>query len=242
MDRLAPRTIKSWSYSTYVNFQKCPRRVYLQKIIKEPEPPLVIPEGKDEHPMLRGSRVHDAAEMYLKQSCELIPELLPFAVGFDSIKYLMGFDEYQFIIEDEWAFTKDWQVTGWHSEDAWVRMKLDCMVIKDTEAVVIDYKTGRRWGNEISHMIQAQLYQVAALLRYPHLEHVQIEYWYTDLKEIFTAPFTRPFGMRFLQKFDDIGERITEEILFNPKPSAHACKYCPYGVQNGTSICQSAYK
>ena len=216
--------------------------VYLAKVVKEPQLPLTIPEGKKEHPMLRGTRVHDSAELYLKEDCELIPELQPFALGFESLKYLIGRNGFEFVIEDQWAFTKDWQITGWLSDDAWCRMKLDCMVIHGTEAVVIDYKTGKRYGNEISHMIQAQLYQVAAFLRYPQLEHVEVEYWYTDLKEIFAAPFNRAFGMRFLEKFDDIGERITTEVQFNPKPSATACRYCAYGFQNGTGVCQVAFK
>jgi hypothetical protein len=154
----------------------------------------------------------------------------------------MGQEGYEFIVEDQWSFTKDWLRTGWLSEDAWVRMKLDLAVIHQDQAVVVDYKTGKRWGNEISHMTQAQLYQLVMFLLYPQLEFIQVEYWYTDLKEIHVTPFTRKFGMRFLQKFDDIGAAITNEIRFNPKPSAHACRYCPYGVQNGTGICPSAYK
>jgi len=241
MDRLNG-PLDSWSYSTFSNFQKCPRRVYLDKVLKEPKPELIVPEGKTEHPLDRGIRVHDAAEAFLKEDCELIGELQSFVLQFEMLKYLKERGEHQFVIEDKWAFTKDWIPCGWSSEDAFLRLKMDCFLKTEIEAILIDYKTGHKHGNEISHMTQAQLYQLCALLRFPELQHVQVEFWYLDQKEIMSIPFTREFGMRFLGKFDEVGKRITSEIHFNPKPSANACRFCPFGHQVGTDVCASAYK
>jgi hypothetical protein len=236
--------VKTWSYSTYTNFQKCPRITYLDKVLKYPRLPLDPPEGKAEHPLTRGLRIHDAAEAYVTKGAELIPELMAFETGFESLRKLVDTGKYTFIVEAKWAFNDQWQIAAWDSEDAWIRMLLDCGVIHESgeEAVVIDYKSGRRYGNEITHLVQGQLYQLSTFLRYPEVQHVTTEFWYTDQKGIASNPFTRKFGMRFLEKFDEIGKRITSEVRFDPKPSAHACKYCPFGPQYGTGDCEVAYK
>ncbi len=106
---------------------------------------------------------------------------------------------------------------------------------------IIDYKTGKRFGNEVSHMTQAQLYQLSAFLRYPELETITVEFWYLDIGLITQAVFTRDFGMQFLPLFNSKGLKVTEEISFTPKPSAFACKYCPYGKEEGNGICKFAY-
>ena len=123
-------------------------------------------------------------------------------------------------------------------------MKIDCLVIaiRLNLGILIDYKSGRRYGNEVTHMIQGQLYQLATFIRFPELEHIEVEFWYTDGNEITRHPFKREFGMRFIQQFDDKGAQITSEITFPPTPSAHACKYCPFGRLNGTGVCAFAFK
>jgi len=233
--------VKSWSYSTYNNFQRCPKRVYYEKVLKEPTLPLVPPEGKDEHPMERGSRVHEAAELFLLEDTELIPEMSQFQDLFEAVRELKEYPDIVMEVEGDWAFTEDWNVTGWSSQDAWLRMKLDLMLTREDEAIVIDHKTGRRHGNEISHMTQAQLYQLGAFIRYPELEHITIEFWYLDVGEITQAKYSRKFGLQFLPLFTKKGQSITNEVRFDPKPSAFACKYCPYGKVVGTGICQASY-
>ena len=233
--------VKAWSYSTYNAFQRCPRRVYMEKVLKEPQPPLQIPEGKDEHPMLRGSRVHEAAEAYMKEDVDLIPELMQFAENFEVMRELQQCENVDFAIEEDWAYTVDWIPTGWTSEDAWLRMKVDCMIIRDEEAILIDYKTGRRHGNEISHMTQAQLYQLGAFIRFPELEHITVEFWYTDVGELTQADFKRDFGMQFKPLFTQKGLSITNEVRFDAKPAAYTCKYCPYGYETGNGVCKFAY-
>lgn len=235
------RPVKAWSYSTYNNFQRCPHRVYREKVLRDPRPELVIPEGKTEHPMERGSRVHEAAELYMKEGLELIPELERFRENFETMRELQNCEDVIFCIEEDWAYREDWQPTGWHSEDCWLRMKVDMLMIRNDEAILIDYKTGRRHGNEISHMTQAQLYQLGTFIRYPELEHVTVEFWYTDIGELTQADFRRGFGMQFQPLFTQKGQQVTNAINFDPKPSAFACKYCPYGTEQGSGTCQFVY-
>jgi CRISPR/Cas system-associated exonuclease Cas4 (RecB family) len=233
--------VKSWSYSTYNNFNRCPKRVYLEKVLKVPQPPLVIPEGKLEHPMSRGNRIHESAELYITDDLELIPELEQFRLNFEAMRRLKSSSEIFIEVEGDWAYTENWEVTNWRSDNAWLRMKADMILVKGDEAILIDYKSGKRYGNEISHMTQAQLYQMCAFIRFPELENIVVEFWYTDVGGITKANFTRDFGMQFLPIMEKKGREVTEEINFNPKPSSYACGYCPYGTEQGNGECPAAY-
>jgi hypothetical protein len=213
----------------------------MEKVLKAPRPELKIPEGKLEHPMIRGSRIHDAAELYMTQRLELIPELSQFHEQFEAMRTLQASNDIIFAIEENWAFDENWIPTGWSSTDAWLRMKVDMLMLKETEALLIDYKSGRRYGNEISHMTQAQLYQLGTFIRYPELEHIEVEFWYIDVGEITRARFTRNFGMQFLPLMSSKGKEVTNEIRFDAKPAAFNCKYCPYGNEEGNGSCKHAY-
>ena len=95
-------------------------------------------------------------------------------------------------------------------------------------ATVIDYKTGRKFGNEVKHAQQAQLYQLGAFLRYPDLEEITTEIWYLDQDELSSMTFTRNQGMRFFKYWHGRMEAMYNEKEFKPTPNANSCKWCPY--------------
>ena len=120
---------------------------------------------------------------------------------------------------------------------SWHRCKLDALVfVSDTEAVVIDYKTGRKFGNEVKHAQQLQLYQLNTFLRYPALEVVHAELWYTDQDDITTATYTRDQGLRFKRTFDRRGAELTSNTDWPANPNVFSCKWCGYGPW-GTNDC-----
>lgn len=226
---------KAWSYSRLTIFEQCKLRAKLAYIDRIPEPPRPLPPGKTEHANDRGSRIHEAAELYVKGGVELVTELQLFQAEFKALRawYTAG----GVSLEGEWAVNRDWMPVGWNSQDVWARVKLDAMVmIEPTHALVIDYKTGKKNGNEIKHGEQAQLYQLATFLRYPELERVTTELWYTDLDDITRMSYTRDQGMRFFPGFDKRGELMTSCEDFKANPNMFSCRWCPYGPR-GTGHC-----
>jgi CRISPR/Cas system-associated exonuclease Cas4 (RecB family) len=233
--------VTSWSFSTYKNFTSCPRKVYYEKVEKQPKPPLDPPPGKDEHPLVRGVRVHEAGEDFIRGKCELVDELEPFATHYNIAREMYEGDIYHVEMEEEWAFDVDWQKTAWGSSDAWLRLKVDLLIIRPggTEALLVDLKTGRKRGNEISHQTQAQLYQLCAFLMYPELQEITVEFWYCDAKEITRTTYKRSFGLNFMKLFNGFGHNITNEIEFRATPSPFSCKWCNFGSNAGTGVCPS---
>lgn len=231
-----PQTLQSWSYSRLSTFEACKYRAKLLYLDRIPEPVRPLPPGKTEHANDRGTRIHYAAETYVNSNIELIPELENFAEEFQRLKAL--YKEGKVSLEGEWAFDIDWMPSAWRADNTWARIKLDAFVrLSETHAVVIDYKTGRKHGNEVKHAQQGQLYQLAAFLRYPELQVIDVELWYTDQNELSHMRFTRDQGLRFLKNFTDRGMNMTTETEFPPNPNIFSCQWCPFGP-DGTGHCQ----
>lgn len=227
--------IESWSHSKLGDFEKCKFLCWLKHDQKIPEPERPLPAGKTEHANDRGSRIHDNCEQYVNGTIDqLTPEADKFfGPQIDLLRVLHA--EGLVSLEGEWGMSKDWEVAPW--KGAWLRLKLDAIVFVDpTHAIVIDYKTGRKYGNEVKHAEQLQLYQLVAFLRYPKLEKVTSELWYLDQPDgqnITSMTFTRPQGLRFKGGFDKRGTALTTNTDWKPNPNIHSCKWCQYGPWNG---------
>lgn len=224
------QTIKAWSHSALSTYESCPFRAKLAKIDKIPEPERPAPPNGSEHANDRGSRIHDWAEAFVRgQQSHQIQDMQHFKEGFNNLRTL--FRQGKVTMEDMWCFSNVWNpVAPSNWEETWVRIKLDAMVhLTKKRGVVIDYKTGKKFGNEIKHGEQGQLYQLAAFLRYPELEEVIVEFWYLDKNELTQQKYTRQQGVRFLRRFDERGTRMTTDAEFKPKPSRDSCMFCPYG-------------
>lgn len=125
-------------------------------------------------------------------------------------------------------FQKGKQFFLW--ESPWLRMKLDAMVMHDeATATVIDFKTGKKFGNEIKHGEQLQLYQLGTFMRYPKLQTVHAELWYLDQGEITSVKFTRSMGLRYREKFTKRGDALVSCTSFPPNPNKFTCRWCMYG-------------
>lgn len=233
--------IKTWSHSRLVMFEQCKHRAFLKHVKKEPEPERPLPPGKTEHANDRGTRIHENGELFVKGKAKLGSELRKyFTSEFEQLYTL--YREKRVFMEDEWAMDRDWEPCKWDAPEAWLRLKLDALVfLSDTEVVAVDVKTGRRDGNEIKHAEQVQLYQLVTFLRYPQVETVHTELWYVDIDELHSQTYRRDQGLRFKQKFDQRGEKITTYEFKGEKedanPSIFTCRWCMYGPK-GSGVCK----
>lgn len=226
----------AWSYSRLSTFEKCKLRARLAYLDKIPEPDRALPPGKSEHANDRGNRIHTAAELYVGGNIELIPELQKFKEEFKVLRDLYRAGKVS--LEGEWAIDENWLPTQWMSANVWGRIKLDAFVrLSKTHGVVIDYKSGKRFGNEITHAEQCQLYQLAAFMRYPEIMTIDVELWYTDQDELAHTHYTHDQGLRFFKLFDNRGRAMTEATEFPANPNIFSCKWCPYGPR-GTGHCK----
>lgn len=212
--------LKAWSFSLAMVFEECKYRVKLERLDR-------IPDKQPRPAADRGSEIHDEAQRFVEDRGEFTNNLRHFYEDFVALHkhYLAG----RVSCEEEWGFTKDWQPCTWKDADIWLRLKCDAVVhLSKAKLVVIDHKTGKRFGNEVKHARQLQLYALCSLIRYPEIEEVVCELWYLDQNELAWFTMKRRQLSKFLKIYDKIGVEMTNETKFPPSPNIFSCKYCPY--------------
>lgn len=224
--------ITAGSFSRIQVFESCPKRAelaYIQRVPEPERPPL--PAGK-EYPNDRGTRVHDSAEDFVRgKTNKLVPELLNFEDELTNLRNIFAQDPSRLVMEDMWTFDDTWTPCDPNDyQSIWLRIKLDVCLFSSqgAKAYVIDYKTGKRYGNEIKHAEQTQLYALATAIRYPEVEEIITELWYTDQDEIAEMHFTREQALKFLKNWNNKMLRMTQAIEFPAKPNMYSCRYCPF--------------
>ena len=212
--------IPAWSHSTLKTFESCAYRSYIAKVKRIQED--WGPAAK------RGSTIHKEAEDYVCDKIAELPESLKkFESEFTLLKH--QFKEGNVELEGEWGFTIEWEPCGWMAPDVWGRIKLDAILHETkTSARVIDHKTGKMFGNEISHAQQALTYAIGSFFRFPKLRHVQTELWYLDHGEITRQAYTRDEAMVFMPSLHSRAITMTTATNFPPNPSRNTCRWCTY--------------
>lgn len=224
--------VKSWSFSRYMDWKKCPAYYKYKNIDKISEPPSPA--------MARGAAIHKLAEDYTNGKLRTIPkELSLFKEEFKRLKA-----EKVKMVEDSWAFRADWTETTWNDwTGCWLRVKLDVAYVnvQHNALVPIDHKTGKfREEKNDEYLLQLDLYGVAGFLKHPTVEVVSPRLWYLDQGRIYPDPEKGEEEIEFrradLPKMQKAwGARVKPmfaDRTFKPTPGA-ACTYCHYKKGNG---------
>ena len=217
--------VKAWSFSRLKNFESCAWRVYLTSVKKHKE--------ESGEAAQRGTMIHQLGEDFAKCVIETLPaELKHFKNAFKRLRH--RYQEGKVALEEDWGFDIDWAPTGWFDDNVWGRMKLDAFDREDeTSAEVIDYKTGKKFGNELSHSSQAQLYAVGSFMRYPELQFIRARFFYLDIpggpaENELVKNYSRERALLFLPKINERAIKLTSATEFDPSPSKYTCRWCPH--------------
>jgi RecB family exonuclease len=223
------KKLTAWSFSRYSTYKQCPLKLKLTAIDKLKEP--------KNQAMERGAQIHDLAEQYIRgKIVKMPPELKLFETEFKALRKQFKKSINGMVVEDNWAFTKDWDETAW---DDWincfVRIKLDCAHHDDEVTLRIrDWKTGKfRPELNEEYMEQLELYALAALLLHAHIERVIPELDYLD--QGITYPeagkelvFTRADIPRLKKLWEKRTKAMMNDTTFAPRPN-DKCRWCFFG-------------
>lgn len=227
------RTISAWSFSRLVeDYESCAYKAYLLYVEKRPKPER--DDEKSQIALQRGKTVHKGAEDYVQGiTADVIPELERRAQKLNEYRAL--FEQGKVEVEQDWAYDIDWSPTGWYDSNTWARIKLDTFVKLGTTGIVDDWKTGKKFGNEVKHVQQGQLYGIGAFMRYPELEKIKVRFTYVDHPESTDTEreYTRAVLMRMLPSWNSRALAMTTATSFPAKPSQISCRFCPFSPNNG---------
>jgi hypothetical protein len=202
------------SYSSIKLYENCPYRYFRQRILKD-----VIDEGGEASK--HGERIHSFLENRLKANADLPQEIAHYEPLCTSIANTKG----ELFVEQEMVLNANLEPTGWWDADAWLRSKLDILIVDKHDAIVMDWKTGKRKVD----FFQMQMFAAQVFKHYPDVQRVKTTLlWLKDMKmdtEQYTRLNINEIWCDIMQRIGRI-EKSVEHDNWPAKPSG-LCRYCP---------------
>jgi hypothetical protein len=231
--------VKAWSASALSAFENCNYSTFLKRVKKCPDPSGPAAD--------RGTQIHLQGEHFVDGTIardKLPADLKKFKTHFSELRDLYEAGHVE--LEGDWGCTVDWDTTGFFDDNVWGRAKLDAFVREDaSSARVIDYKTGKKFGNEIKHGAQAMIYAIFAFMRHPELEFLSTEFWYLDHGQTTVQNYARADAMKLLPRLKARAVMMTSCTEFRPSPGYGQCTWCAFAkVQEGQTepACEWRYE
>lgn len=206
----------SHSYSSLKLYDNCPKRYFHQRVTKE-----VVDTGGEASK--NGERIHKFLEMRLKQEEELPQEVSKYEALCQAVESQVGSG--QLLIEQELTLNNRLRPTTWFADDAWIRSKLDVLILKSSTAVVMDWKTGKRKPDTF----QLDLFAAQVLLHFENVNKVKSSFiWLVDNKtdgDTYTREDLPKLLLGVFTKIRRIEQSQSMDV-WPAKPSG-LCGYCP---------------
>lgn len=209
-----------WGWSKLDTYRGCPRRFYYQYVEK-------LPSGKPGPALVRGARIHDDLDMYVKKWDSKLPaEAIKWKDYVDGLR-----DQPSVTGEQGLGFDKDWtQLPDWFQPSTWLRVKIDAWYTDGGMVKIVDWKTGKY---RVPSSDQLKLYAAAASSMVPDATTFVVEMPYIDQHpKKYTAEYTKADIPMIKKDFENEVAVIYRTESWPTKPS-RACRYCPYSRHNG---------
>jgi hypothetical protein len=209
-------TPQPWSHSRLDDFKNCPRAFYEKQIAKS------VTETKGEA-TLWGERVHEMFEKFLADGEALPHEVAmhePFLLRLLELPY-----EHRFV-EQRIALNTAGNCCEFFDQDVWYRGVIDFGVVDRRFARLVDHKTGKHH----SKFGQLRLFALWLFERYPDVEAVRCEYYWTQSMTTNGETYTRDqipkLWSHFIPDLKQYAEAFKTDT-WQPRQSGLCNGWCP---------------
>lgn len=204
--------MKPWSYSSLKHFEQCPKSYNAQRNLK-------THKQEEREYLTWGHAVHKDCEDRINIKKPLpshLQHLEPVIQGLEATGKLM-------IAEMEFAFTKDWTPTRYWAKDAWTRGKIDVLLIGKDDAIILDWKTGKRRPD----FGQLEYYALAVGLL--GIKNIRGHFVWIKTKESDSCDIDQRIIDHVKQLFTAKAARLEHAFETNewPAKTSALCAYCP---------------
>lgn len=203
------------SFSSIKMYMNCPLRYYHQRVRKA----VSDPGSEATH---YGERIHKFLEDRLKTNTDLPQEA---AVYEGLVSAILKGMKGELLVEQELTLNVELKPTGWFDKDAWLRTKIDVLVLDTKRAAVLDWKTGKRKPD----FDQLELYALQIFSHYPEVERVSVGFvWLKDKamdREEYLRQDAADLWTKLLAQINRI-EKSLETDVWPARPSG-LCRFCP---------------
>jgi CRISPR/Cas system-associated exonuclease Cas4 (RecB family) len=202
------------SYSSLKLFDNCPKRYYHERISRE-----VRQETGEAQ--LHGERVHKALEKKLLKEEELPPDLDKFTTVCDKLINSSG----ELLPENKLALNKNFLPTSWMGDDTWLRCQIDVLVVDNSKATVLDWKTGKRRPDPFQLLVAA----VMVFAHWENIENIDAGFFWLPDKKIDPYNYKRSEYEQLVRTIKLKTNRVEEAFVHDvwPAKPSGLCKSCP---------------
>lgn len=193
----------------------CPKQFHEKHVAK------TVKEEKTTE-MIWGERVHASFETFVANGEVLPPELETHEPFLLKLIELPG----EKFTERRIALNNRAQPCEFFDPDVWYRGIIDFGCVRDDEALIIDYKTGKQ-KNDFTQLTEFALW---TFYEYPDVNVVRAEYYWTQLKSTNGQTFTRSMIPLMWSKLVPDLKQYAEAFqtdVWQPRPSGLCHGWCP---------------
>lgn len=165
-----------WSFSRLKSFSDCGKKYYHMNVVKDVK-------MKKSKAMDDGEKDHKSIADNLTYGSPLPEHLLAHADILNVLASMPG----EKLIERQIAFTEDWHEVDWFDETVASRFIYDFAVRQDSTISIWDWKTGARYPDSL----QLVCFAIAAFYKWPEVNTVMAQFYWTKSGEIDPMTFTR---------------------------------------------------
>ena len=207
----------SHSYSALKEYENCPQRYYLTRLLKD-----VKDQGGEASKY--GERVHKQLEDRLKEKTPLPSETANKEPLCAAVEGLAKPGD-QLLVEKELVLNESLQPTGWWDPDAWLRSKLDVLILKQDSAIVVDWKTGKRRPD----FFQMQMFAAQVFKHYKNVQVVKTSLVWLPVAQMDTESYNRVDMHTIWGAVETKITRIEQSVEHDNWPARPSglCNYCP---------------
>jgi CRISPR/Cas system-associated exonuclease Cas4 (RecB family) len=219
------------SFSRLSTYETCPLKFYSQYISKD------YPDEGDNYFFKKGKRKHGQLDLYTKSQLNAMINVIQYDEDVESClpmidTIIASYDrvasELQLAVDGEFV------PTGWFGKKVMYRAIVDLEAVKEKEAMVIDWKTGK--FREYDEKPTGQLHLTAAIefARNPNIEKVTTVYVFIEHKQTIRRTFLREDYEELVEPFYEAWKQVNSEKDWKPKHNKYCgnClltpKQCPY--------------
>lgn len=205
--------IPAWSASSVDAYTTCPKKYYHLRVARD------VQDFPPSDAVIAGRELHKAFENAVNLDEKLPATYAHYQGLVDKIKALPGekLAEYPFQLDE---FHEPCEKRG-----AWTRGVADLVVKRGKEAIIIDYKTGKRKPSE-----QLALYAAYAFAYWPEIQKVHTAFIWLKTKEMDKKTYLRENMAEIWQSFLPAVARMRNSYETNEwpaRPSGLCRNWCP---------------
>lgn len=168
-----------------------------------------------------GTRIHEALEHYGRDGRPLSQEAVRYQPVVDLLLNKPGVRYF----EHQMAIDVDHQPVDWNSPFAWFRGIADVLILNDSKAVIVDWKTGKVKDNPT----QMILFALLVMDHFPEIEEVSTAFVWLAHNEVTSSTYCRK---RKDQMWASVSPRIdalqkTLDLGVFGKTKSGLCGWCP---------------